>query len=162
MGIETGKNYLGNRIIINNKGSNPGKPLSDNDVADLYKMCDMIISTSIGEGAGLLMMEGSACAKPIVHSSYSTPVENLITPFGDVGKRGLVVKPKLNIVSSYNVEHGFVDYKDFAKAMNKVYNDKNLAKELGRNGRMFAEKYFDWDQQVWGKDGWIETIKKNV
>jgi len=162
MTIETGKNYLGNRIIINNKGSTPSKPLSDNDVANLYKMCDVVISTSIGEGFGFLISESMACGKPIIHTDYTTPKELLETIYKPylIGKRGLVVKPKLNIVSSYNVEHGFVDYKDFAKAMDEVYNDKKLAEELGKNGRMFAEKYFDWDELVWNH--WIPTIKKNV
>jgi len=118
--------------------------------------------TNVGvvHNSGLLNMEGCACAKPIIHCSYSTLFENLIEERNGIGARGILVDPILHVVSSYNVEHGYVDYKQFTKAMNKVYYDKELAKKLGENGRKFAERYFNWDEMVWNQ--WIPLFKRNI
>jgi len=160
MSAETGKNLLGTRIIINSKGSNPNNPLSDSEVAELYQLSDVIVSAALGEGSGLIQHEGMACAKPIVHCAYSTPMEILDDESCGIGKRGITVPSKIDIVSSYNVEHGFVDANDFAEGINRVYYDKELADTLGKNGRDFAERFFDWDYLVFNQ--WIPTIKRNI
>jgi len=160
MGIEYGKNYLGTQIIINTKGSDANKSLSDQEVAETIQMSDLVVSASLGEGFGLLMAEAMAAGKCVVHPQYSTPIELLDDESLGVGKRGIVVPSKVDVISSYNVQHGFVDAKDLACAIEEAYSDKDKCDEMGRNGRIFAERYLDWDDLVFNQ--WIPTIKKNV
>ena len=89
-----------------------------------------------------------ACMKPVVHTDYSTPYEWLKDTSKGIGERGILVPVKDKVISSFNVEHGHVDEIEFTKRLIEYLDNKELMKEHGRNGRLFVERYANWDYLV--------------
>lgn len=120
-------------------------PPPDNAVADMIKMSDLVATVSIGEGFGLIMAEAMACKKPVISNDYSTPHELLIEPYDDIGPRGVTVPPAAKFVAALNTEHAYADYDKFVTELHQLTENSEKMKQLGENGRRFAEKYLDWD-----------------
>ncbi len=119
--------------------------IHDDDMLAYIQACDLIVCNSTGEGFGLIMAEGMACGKPIIHNEYSTPHELLIKEYGGIGPRGITVEPDLNLVTSYNVEHGHVCPERFAEAVEDFIDNEPSYTNFGENGLEFAKKYLDWN-----------------
>lgn len=85
----------------------------------------VLASTSDAECAGTVLMEGMACATPLVASN----VGSLAYVVGD-GEAGLIVPPG--------------DRDALAAALRKVLSDGALADRLGAAGRRRAEERFAW------------------
>jgi len=130
---------LNDKIFINSS------EVPDNVIAEFIQLSDIVISGSSGESFGFIMAEAMACGVPLVHHQYSTPVELIEEERNGIGQRGLTVKTALKHISSYNVEHGLVDIEDFVEKINTLYRSETLRRKFGKNGRMFAEKYLNWD-----------------
>jgi glycosyltransferase involved in cell wall biosynthesis len=126
----------------------PNKNFTDDDVAIMIKSSDLTITASHGEGFGLIMVESMACGIPVVSNEYSTPYELLDDESCGIGKRGLLAKSMTEVVSSFNVEHGYVDVEDFANKIEVLYGDAELRTQLGLNGRKFVETYCNWDKLI--------------
>ena len=135
------------------------KPASDQEVAAMIKASDLIFSLTTGEGFGLIMAEGMAAGKPIVHPDYTTPYELLIDDSSGIGPRGWVVKPRILHTSSFNTTHAFTDSGDFAMAIREAVSDPNQMKYRGINGRIFAERFLNWDYLT---ESWKELFIKLV
>jgi len=148
------------RYLLNKYGSNllnkniffTTKECQDKVVAEMIQASDFTVSSTSGEGSGLLAPESMACCKPHVTTDYSTANEWLIDESRMKGKRGEVAKVESLHVSSYNTEHAFVDVKDLAsKILDMVKcmkEEPKKFKEYGENGRRFVEKFCDWDVLV--------------
>lgn len=117
----------------------------DGIVAELMQMSDLVITVSIGEGFGLIMAEAMACGKPIISNAYTTPQELLEEPVGDLGPRGWIVPNTTPFVAHMNTEHAYADYDRFVNTMNKVVANPLEMKARGVRGRIFAERYLNWD-----------------
>jgi glycosyltransferase involved in cell wall biosynthesis len=50
-----------------------------------------------------------------------------------------------NIVRTFNCGLVAKDWKEYERHIERLYQDRELAKELGRNGRKAAEKYFNYE-----------------
>ena len=141
------------------------KKIDDNFVYNLNVkddnsyVCHHWIVKNSGEGYGLLMAEAMACGKPISHCSYTTPPELLDEQYPGIGKRGLLVNYDVVDNAGYNTEHALVSIKDLSEKILIYYNDRNLMKEHGENGRKFAEKYLSWRIIL---EQWKEFFIKNV
>jgi glycosyltransferase involved in cell wall biosynthesis len=123
-------------------------------------MCsDLVLSASTGEGSGLIMPESMACGKPIIHTAYSTAHEWLIDTRKGIGERGIVVPLIDKVVSSFNVEHGHVDTNKFIELALEYMDDPNLRKEHGINGRLFVERFANWDYLV---ESWKHEFFRNI
>lgn len=142
LSLEFSKDVL-DRIIFSNFRSD--QPATDNDVAEMIQMSDLIVSASIGEGFGLIMAEAMACAKPIVHNEYTTPKELIADTSMGIGPRGWVVPTNNTFVASLNTEHAYSDRDAFVRMLNQVVTDRQEMFIRGQNGRLFAEKYLNWD-----------------
>lgn len=134
-------------------------PASDQEVAGMIKASDIIFSLTSGEGFGLIMAEGMACGKPVVHPNYTTPFELLIDTSVGIGLRGWVVDPTVLNTSSFNTTHAFTSSYDFAKVLHVATSDPNQMRIRGMNGRIFAERYLNWDYLV---ESWKELFIKLV
>ena len=87
-------------------------------------MSDVVCLPSLREGFGNVVIEASACQKPIVGSDIEGLSESLIDNFNGL-------KFKVN------------DSNNLSLKLNKIIKNKKLSKRLGKNGRELVTKNFD-------------------
>lgn len=133
--------------LINERVFITNKYVDDNELAEMMKLSDLVVSASSGEGFGLIMPEAMACKKLIIHSEYSTGNELIDKEQYGIGKRGITIPPVYKIVSSYNVEHGHIDTDVFSDAIIDyvLSEDKTEYNKYIENGYQFVTNYLNWD-----------------
>lgn len=108
--------------------------IADDLLAHYYNLCDLFVMPSqfgirngkyIGEGFGMVYLEASACAKPIIAGARGGSVEAVID-----GKTGILVDPE-NIT-------------EVADSIIKVLTNNKLAKAMGEKGRKRVEEEFSF------------------
>lgn len=95
------------------------------DIPVIMAGCDVFVLTSLSEGLPTVLLEASACGKPIIATNIGGIPDIVIH-----GKTGFLAEPE-NINS-------FVYY------IKLVLDDKNLSKKLGRNACKYVRKKFNW------------------
>lgn len=120
------------------------KPATDEEIARYFQIADVIFSMSSGEGSGLIMPQGMACEKPVVHTNYTTTEEWLLSQKEKYGKRGEPVKVQAIDTTSYNTQHAIGDLKDAVKKLTKLYNNEKLREVYGKNGRNYVVNEVTW------------------
>ena len=104
----------------------------DDKLLEAYQHCGVFCMPSTGEGFGLVYAEAEACARPVVVSTYGGAPETVID-----GETGLLADPN--------------DIEANARALAKILGNPELADEMGRKGRLLAERAFS-----------PETFERNV
>lgn len=101
--------------------------IDEAELIQLYQGVDVVVlpSTTIQEGFGMTLLEGSACCKPVIGSAVGG-IKYLIQDSID----GLTVPQKADNA--------------LAEAIIRILNDKKMAQEMGIKGRQKAEQY-DWE-----------------
>lgn len=103
-------------------------PVEDFELADYYCSADVCVlpSTNRSEGLGLVLIEASACQRPVI----GTRVGGI--PCAVMGNiTGLLVEPG--------------DVKALAGAIDRVLADSELATLFGTNGHCYVKEHFTWD-----------------
>ncbi len=106
------------RIVI------AGKGMSDEILADYYRMADVFAFPSLYEGLGLPPIESLACGTPVVTSNVASLPEA-------VGNGGLTVDPQ--------------DYDALADGLRRVLTDSTLHADLRTKGLAHAAQ-FTWEK----------------
>lgn len=125
----------------------PGRA-SYQGLANYYCLADVCIlpSTSYSEAFGLVLVEAMASAKPIIVSDLPGP-RTLVKGIGD-DKTGFTIRSK--------------DADDLAKKIEIFLNDRELAKEMGKNGRRLVEEKYTWPKVVKELEKvYLEVLNKN-
>lgn len=91
---------------------------------DFINMSDVVCLPSLREGFGNVVIEASACEKPIVGSDIEGLSESLIDGFNGL---------KFEVNNSYDL---------YSKLL-LIISNKELSNEYGKKGRKFVEKNFD-------------------
>ena len=143
MATTIGEDTDGKRILWNN--AKYGIPV--NMLADIYRVCDVFVNTTMGEGYSLTTLEAMACGLPVIATDCSAISEI-------VKGRGLLASVKSYITMHYGTEFAIVDEYDVAKKMVKLVRDVQLRKDLGQMALEWAS------QQTWGPivDKWNEIF----
>ncbi len=97
-----------------------------NRVPSLLRNSDVLCCPSTTDASPTVILEGMACGLPIVATNTAGIPEML-----GHGKNGLLIKPN--------------DPEELGRALVKLHNFPELARELGRNGRIDAQRRFDWN-----------------
>jgi glycosyltransferase involved in cell wall biosynthesis len=100
--------------------------VSDGDLSPLYSGAEFFVYPSLYEGFGLPPLEAMKCGTPVITSNTSSLPEVV----GDVG---IMVNPK--------------NINEIIDAYDKLYFDKDLRKQLSKNGLKRA-KQFTWEKTV--------------
>jgi glycosyltransferase involved in cell wall biosynthesis len=115
-------------------------------LAGFYKMCDVYISTSSGEGFGIPYIESMACKKPIITPNHSSTPELITEKIDDIGPRGIATKIDTFATDmTYFIDKGICSVEDTVKAMNTLYGNKKKREEFGENGLKFVKRFCNWD-----------------
>jgi phosphatidylinositol alpha-1,6-mannosyltransferase len=103
-------------------------------ILNLYSICHVFVminreTTQDGpEGFGMVFTEASAAGKPVIG-----------------GKSGGTEDSILDGITGYRVDPLNVD--EVASHIIKILKDEQLGKTLGRNGREWVERTFDWREK---------------
>ena len=93
-----------------------------NDVIEIYKCADVCCFPSIREGLGLAAIEGMACGLPLIAADNR-------------GTRSYAINGRNSMVCSP------FDVDGFQNAINKLFNDRELCKILGKNAKNDIELF---------------------
>lgn len=110
----------------------------EQDLAILYNAADVFVSTSWGEGFGLTLAEAAATAIPIVAQNCSSITEV-------VGPGGLLIEPERLIAVFAGHDQWLPNVPEFTKAIETLYLDRDLRRDLGEAGRNHVLTSFSWD-----------------
>jgi glycosyltransferase involved in cell wall biosynthesis len=94
--------------------------LTDAELVEAYRRCDMVVFASLYEGFGLPILEAQAMGRPVITSNFGAMREA-------AGEGALLVDP-------YSVE-------SIREAVLRVKNEPGLRAELVRKGRENAERF---------------------
>jgi glycosyltransferase involved in cell wall biosynthesis len=100
----------------------PNLPFDSEILINAYAACDLFVLPSLYEPFGIVVLEAWAALKPIACSGTGG-----LKFFVNHGKNGLIFSPKSS--------------DDAADKIIKILEDKKLAAELARNGKISAEKH---------------------
>jgi len=112
---------------------------------NLYSICDVFVMINREtiqdgpEGFGMVFTEASAAGKPVV-----------------AGKSGGTEDSVLDGITGYRVDPMNVD--EIASCIIKILKNEQLRKTLGRNGREWVERTFDWRE----KSRELEKLNKSI
>lgn len=112
------KNLLGNdgEILTN---------IGFDKMRELYSNCYSVLYTPINEDFGIIPLEALASFKPCIAINEGGPTEIIIN-----GENGFLVNSEEEMVEK----------------MSTLAHDKNLAEQMGKNGRSHVEKNFSWNR----------------
>ena len=130
---------LVNKLDLNDRVVFVG-PVDDYWLPSYYSATDVVVlpSTSRLEAFGIVGLEGMASGKPLILSDIPG-VRDVISD-----KEGYIVEP--------------LDPSAIAKALDKIWNAPEMAREMGERGRLRVEKLFSWEKVA--KD--IENVFTDV
>lgn len=100
-----------------------------NEVPNYYAACDVSVIPSIIEAFGVVAVEAMACGKPVVGSNVGGIAEVI-----EDGIDGLLAKPK--------------DPKDLAEKILCLFENPDMMKKMGMNGREIVIQRFDVDKRI--------------
>ena len=109
--------------------------VSDEELAQLYRQCDLLVQPSITdsggdfEGLGMVLLEAMGYQKPVV----ATKVGGILDIVRH-NETGVLVEER--------------DSQALAQAIEAVLSDKTWARELGQAGFAYAKEYFSWPRIV--------------
>ncbi|MCG6553213.1 MAG: glycogen synthase [Candidatus Magnetominusculus sp. LBB02] len=115
------------------------KMVPKKEVIELYTHASVFCCPSIYEPFGIINLEAMACSTPVVASAVGGIVEII-----EDGQTGSLIRFDQHKASPFEPVNPEEFSKDLAGAVNKLLSDKRLAEEMGRKGRLRAEKYFSW------------------
>ena len=151
---------------------------------EVYNLMDIFFMSTSGEGFGVPIIEAMSCRVPVVCTDYTTTPELLIEdgvcgiPVGLVGteevsmanwmeerygKESFELKKYDELVmngtltGNWNVERGLMDVNKGVEALEKLYQDKQLRKDMGIIGRDKVLRFYDWNVVI---PQWIKLINK--
>lgn len=111
------KNLLGNagEIKLN---------VEDSEIYELYANCTATLYTPLNEDFGLIPVESAASLKPCIAVKEGGPTETIID-----GKTGFLVENE----------------EEMSRKMELLATNSEMAKKMGREGKEFCYKRFNWD-----------------
>ncbi len=110
---------------------------SEKDIANLYKNCRAVLSTTLNEDFGLTVLEGFSFSKPVVAINNGGPKEIIKN-----GVTGFLSSP---------------DAREYASYLCRIAMDVELAMQMGSFGRKDVIKY-DWSNFINYIDAFLENL----
>jgi glycogen synthase len=99
--------------------------LKEEQYVELYSHARVFACPSIYEPFGIINLEAMACKIPVVASRVGGILETIVD-----GETGFLVEPQ--------------DPRALADGINRLWRNRQLAREFGENGRRRVEQYFSW------------------
>jgi len=101
--------------------------VSDQKIQELYSTCDLFLFTAENQSWGLVPLEAMSYGKPCLVSK-GTGVSSIL----EEGKNCLKITPR--------------DVENITKKIGLLYNNKKIAKDIGKKGKIFIKENFSWNK----------------
>lgn len=102
----------------------------------LYNLWDCMLYLTGGEGFSLPSLESICCGLPVIYTDYSSHAE-----FLNAANAGIPVSGVLQPEIQSCIWRMIADVGQTIAAVRKLYFNRELAKELGQNGRAYASQF---------------------
>ena len=171
---------LENRIIFS--GMEVSKGFPRDKMNEVYNAMDIFFLSTSGEGFGIPIIEAMSAEVPVLVTNFTTTYELVIENQSGLGVN-LVGSDKVKVLTDtgplemdskeyddlvvngtitggWEVERGIMDINDAAEKMIHLYNNPELRKQMGKNGRKAVIEKYDFKKVVapqWKK--LIESLK---
>ena len=165
---------LENRVVFS--GMNWRSGFTWAQMNEVYNVMDCFFLSTSGEGFGIPIIEAMSCEIPVVATDYTTTPELIkehkcgfgiklsgteevdMFEWNSIDYDNKVMNGTLT--GSWEVERGLCDCEDAAKKIKKLYDDPELCKQMGRNGREAVLKYYDFENVV--GPAWMNYIMEGI
>jgi len=153
---------LENRVVFS--GMTALKGFDWDQMNEVYNLMDVMFLSTSGEGFGIPIIESMSCEVPVVATDYTTTPELVLNNNAGLGVRLSGTKETdmfksnlkdydnlmLNgtITGNWNVERGICDVQDACDKITFLYNNPDIRKEMGKNGRKAVEEKYDFETIV--------------
>ena len=153
---------LENRVVFSGMSALKGIPRKE--MQDIYNLFDVFFLSTSGEGFGIPIIEAMSCEVPVLATDYTTTPELVkehnaglgINLAGvdtiDMFKTNLKDYDNLvmngTITGSWEVERGICDVHDAANKITYLYNNPEVRKEMGKNGRKAVVEKYEFEKNV--------------
>jgi glycosyltransferase involved in cell wall biosynthesis len=151
-GLDTSKDV----IFPENFGPNQGYPRQV--VNMLYNCSDCIISTTLGEGAGLSWLEAMATKTPVIMPANTALVECITDDKGYLVKSGADPSHHTVLPHDNEIIRPLVDVDDMVKKMLQVHNNYDEAMEKAENAYEWVTNDLNWQGKI--TDRWVGVFDK--
>jgi D-inositol-3-phosphate glycosyltransferase len=121
------------------------------DLVGIMNAFDIFVTTSMGEGFGLTIAEAMACEVPVVAQDCSAISEV-------VGSGGILIEPGAAVTSPMGVDLRVANVEAFTDAIDELYQNAGLRRDLGRRARRRVLKHFRWGDKALAFDRIITAI----
>ena len=111
------------------------------DYVRIMKNSDVFITTTMGEGFGLPILESAACGIPTIGTNFSASGELI------KAGAGIAIEPAAFYANSEGVKMSLPRVEEFKIIMSQLYNNPQRIKELGSKAAKWAKQY-TWDATV--------------
>lgn len=126
---------VGNSIFYTPQFSR-AKGMPAHMLPNLFKSWDAMLYLSGGEGFGNPCWEAMCSGIPVIYTNYSSHGELVRTSKGGIGVGGILQPEQQSCIHRMVADTG-----QSLKAIRDLYFDRQKAKALGTNGRLFTEQY---------------------
>ena len=113
--------------------------LDKEEVIQLYSHADVFCCPSIYEPFGIINIEAMACETAVVASAVGGIKEVVVH-----GETGILVPLEQQKEAPFEPVDADKFSRDLAEGVNQLISDKELTKQMARNGRKRVEETFDW------------------
>ena len=113
--------------------------LEKEEVIQLYSHADVFCCPSIYEPFGIINIEAMACETAVVASAVGGIKEVVVH-----GETGILVPLEQQKEAPFEPVDADKFSRDLAEGVNQLISDKELTKQMARNGRKRVEETFDW------------------
>jgi len=99
-------------------------PVKESELVDHYRMADLFVMPSTGEGFGIVFLEAAACGIPVVAGSQDGSVDALLE-----GRLGSLIDPANGEELLQEILHGLASEKANLKPI-ETFSEKNFASQV--------------------------------
>jgi len=135
-----------NRVIFT--GTKYYKGFDYKKMNEVYNMMDVFLLGTSGEGFGIPIIEAMSAGVPVLCTDYTTTWELV-----ERNIAGMAVKRSGEILGTWNVGRALMDIDDCGEKLVQLYNNPELRKQYGMNGRNAVLREYTWKEvaKQWDK-----------
>lgn len=138
-----------------------GRVLNEDEMPDLFRSADCLVSPGLGEGFCIPALQSMACGVPVIITNYAGPTEFatddtaiLLQP-----NKSIILSRLDNIVQFNNRKWANITSKDVSKALRFAVENRSTIKEKSRNALQTVRERYTYNKVAKMVDDILEQIR---